>query len=105
MCVCVFGHRLSVCSHGLSVCSHGLSVCSHSVSVCSPGSSVSSHGLSVRSHDLSVCVRARLFVCLFASVFVYDCLRAVRVKNLDPTCLVHDSFSWPCHFERCEVSP
>ena len=79
--------------------------------MCSPGFSVSSHGLSVRSHDLSVCVCVHvclfvcLFVCLLASVFVYDCLRAVRVKNLDPTCLVHDSFSWPCHFERCEVSP
>ena len=54
MFVCVFAHRLVVCSHGLSVCSHGLSVFSHSVSVCvcvglcvcSPGLSVSSHGLS-----------------------------------------------------------
>ena len=95
MCVCAFGHRLSVCNHGLNVCSHGLSVCSHSVSVCvcSPGFSVSSHGLSVRSHDLSVCVCACMFVCLLASFFVYDCLRAVRVKNLDSTCLGHDSFS------------
>ena len=103
VCVCVFGHRLSAYRHCLSVCSSGSNVCNHNVIMCSRGFSSYTHGLSACSHGLSVCVCVCVRACLFVSLFAYHCLRTARVKNLGVTCLGHDSFSQPCYSERCEV--